>query len=722
MGVRGLTTYIAENADRYLDAMELHDCNVVIDGDSLSCQLYKSINSAFGGNYDDYFRAVCKFFRMLQQCNITSYVLLDGGYLPNKLYTVKQRLRAKIGAIKHLNPFECQPTFPILMREVFVEALQSCGISFMRCIFEADHEVAALSRKLKCPVLSFDSDFYIHDVLYIPSVSILPRVYKRSARSSDSKEKGSFLKCSAYQISNLTRGRGELREEMVPLFAILLGNDYISTTIFKKFFLNVSMKETTKKSSKQGKRIVALLRWLQNEQSLQTAIDKIINHIEKDKKVWIREQINLGMNGYKHEKSLAFDFFIRNSPKGYGNYWSASNSSANANAMRRNDSDSENSDYVRVSPKSTGLPPDWLLRKIIEGKLPRYIADLITMKLYINAPQVENFQLPDCNRISIPILQLIFTILYQPNHNGIEFRYLTRIERRIDIEYKRFKSLDIELPPGLETNAAECVHSLFKLVFMKDFENFDSIFSTIETKVPPHLKLLFIAIIYWSQHSNHFNIVYASCLLLSQIVLSVVIPLSETSNAKIQCTSQNLQINDETIEITRNECSLARSKILHLFSVHEKMRTKHTEFSSDIIHGFAEFQSIVFQLNCLNVLCNEPYQNIQTSKCINGCFLYNSYVALKDRPDINYYVDKFLFTESPNLFRLYSIMISIVNSLGIECPPVETKKKKRRKFKKKKSTTKQTPDTNTLDVDVVDIETESDFEDLNNKFACLLKV
>lgn len=114
MGVRGLTTYIAANADRYLDAHELHDCNVVVDGDSLSCQLYKSINSAFGGNYDHYFRVVCNFFEMLKQCNVTAYVLLDGGYQAKKLTTVKQRLRSKIGAIKHLNPLmDSQPTFPL---------------------------------------------------------------------------------------------------------------------------------------------------------------------------------------------------------------------------------------------------------------------------------------------------------------------------------------------------------------------------------------------------------------------------------------------------------------------------------------------------------------------------------------------------------------------------------------------------------------------------------
>lgn len=336
MGVRGLTTYIAANSDRYLDAHELHDCNVVVDGDSLSCQLYKSINSAFGGNYDQYFRVVCNFFGMLKQCNVTAYVLLDGGYQAKKLCTVKQRLRSKIGAIKHLNPLDCQTTFPLMMREVFVEALEHCQVLYMRCVFEADDEVAALSRKLKCPVLSFDSDFYIHNVLYIPSVTLSLKVFRRNIPDEESKKKVRlrkelvseinsngdydrfkatevkrkcyyYMQCAMYRIANLTRDKG-LRSEMLPLFAILLGNDYVPSSIFKKFYLNVSMKKTGKNSTKQGKRIIALLRWLQHE-TLASAIDKIINHVEKDKKIWLREQINYGISGYIHEKSMAYDYF-----------------------------------------------------------------------------------------------------------------------------------------------------------------------------------------------------------------------------------------------------------------------------------------------------------------------------------------------------------------------------------------------------------------------------
>lgn len=309
MGVRGLTTYIAENADRYLNSIELHDCNLVIDGDSLSSNLYKNCNSAFGGNYDHYFRIVVSFFEMLKQCNITPYVLLDGGYQPKKLNTVKQRLRSKIGAIKHLNPFHCQPMFPINMREVFVEAMQQSNIRFMRCVFEADDEVAALSRKLKCPLLSLDSDFYIHNVAYIPMDTLSLKVYRRNIPDENSKQKVRqrkelvyeinvngetvklktkkvnedsmaverkcyyYMECSVYRIKNLARD-GHLRAEMLPLFATLLGNDYISSSIFKKFYLNVSMKSTGRNNSQQGKRIIALLRWLQHE-TLGSAMEKI---------------------------------------------------------------------------------------------------------------------------------------------------------------------------------------------------------------------------------------------------------------------------------------------------------------------------------------------------------------------------------------------------------------------------------------------------------------
>jgi len=68
MGGRGLTSYIAQRAEIYLKPHELHSTALVIDGDNLSCNLYKDVTgsySAFGGDYDDFYRAVVQFFQVL---------------------------------------------------------------------------------------------------------------------------------------------------------------------------------------------------------------------------------------------------------------------------------------------------------------------------------------------------------------------------------------------------------------------------------------------------------------------------------------------------------------------------------------------------------------------------------------------------------------------------------------------------------------------------------
>jgi hypothetical protein len=144
MGVKGLTTFIANQAERYLDPHELHDTNLVIDGDNLCSQIYKHSDrglSAFGGNYDEFFRNVIEFFGILKKCNIVPYVLLDGGYERRKMKTTCQRLQSRIGVIKNVIPLDSYLVFPLMMREVFVDAMKHCNVNFYRCFFEADNEI-----------------------------------------------------------------------------------------------------------------------------------------------------------------------------------------------------------------------------------------------------------------------------------------------------------------------------------------------------------------------------------------------------------------------------------------------------------------------------------------------------------------------------------------------------------------------------------------------------
>lgn len=807
MGVRGLTTYIGQNADRYMDPFELHDCNLIIDGDSLSSNLYKWVsncNSAFGGNYDQYYRTVCNFFEMLRQCNVVAYVLLDGGYQPKKLNTVRQRLRAKIGAIKYLNPFDAKPMFPIMMREVFIEALEQCDVPLMRCLFEADDEVAVLARRLQCPVLSYDSDFYIHNVMYIPSVTLNFRVFRRNIPSntgkgrqrqrkemvqqilengetckfkmkkveedqtSDKKVSYYYMDCAMYRIKNLVRDM-QLRAEMLPLFAILLGNDYISSSLFRKFYSNVSMKRTGKNNSPQGKRIIAILRWLHTE-TLESAIKKIIGHVEKEKKQWLQKQMEIAMDGYSQEHSEAYVYF------GFANgdsapltrsYSFSSNSTASSNEANKdgddvsdtNDdsdtgivlsepSDKENADAnldIQFPNKCDHFePPAWLKPKLLNASLPRHIIDLMNLKLYVNSPQVENFLLPDCNVIAIDILRLIFTILHAPNRP--ELRYLTRVQRRTDIEYKRFECVAEDI--RFDSNRSDNFET-FKYIF-NSFDDATTFIDAIETtSMPTELRMFYLAVIYWSRKSEHMNIVHISSLIINYLVLSVIDKRLEPirSRQKFEKTYRPQEVkqkkmptivksDDESVgnidkcleAITKDECILGQMNLLDLFEVSGKLRAKHTEFSSQILHGFAEFQSIVYQMNCLNVLCGEHLTKIRMSDFYNGCFLYNTYVALKERPNVRYYVEHFLFPDSPNMYRLFEAMLTVLSPF-VQCISSETisKRRKKRNINKKKARElrkMQEQATAATVPDEVNASScsDSDFDDLNNKFSCLLKM
>lgn len=845
MGVRGLTTYIAENADRYFEPFELHDCKLVIDGDSLSSQLYKSssqCNSAFGGDYDQYYRHICNFFQMLKQCSVVPYVLLDGGYQPKKLNTVKHRLRSKIGAMKHLNPFNCPTMFPLMMREVFIEALQYCEVRYMRCLFEADDEVAALARKLNCPVLSYDSDFFIHNVVYIPSVSVVMKVFRRNIQAegngkarlrkdliSEIDADGNmtkfkahkvaldsvatdksfyyYMQCTVYRIEHLARNY-QIRSQMLPLFAILLGNDYISSSIFRKFYMNVKVKKIGKNYSHQGKRIVALLRWLQHE-TLESAIQKILGHIEKSKKEWIRQQIDLGIEGYQHEKSVAYEYFglaeQQNQSEGntirYAKYHEmlekdgtvedsdedieedddtegAEEVEEDDEEDEENDEEIEDADEIdeddteeaekgdaeecdedvaeghaeaevvdNITPEIKTFeaqirgftPPDWLQMKLVDGKLPRFAMDLITLRLYVNAPQVENFLLPDCNQIAMPILQMIFTILHYPNKN--EFRYLTRVQRRTDIMFQHYQSLDIDI--AFDVNKASNF-DVFRLI-LREFENADDILASIDETVPSNLRLFFIAIIYWSKKSKHFNVIYACSLLLCQIVLTTIdtklAPIRDPvkfnkmyNSSKCKKSTKTESLSQGDIEyylqnVTKDECIAAQTNLLDLFMLHDKLRQKHTEFTSDILHGFAEFQSIVFHINCLNVLCGEKYSNIEMSKCYNGCFLYNAYNNLKDRPNVQYYIEHFMLPANSMLLGLFRSMFHVLETFIASLSKVTISKRKKNRNIKKKLLRQQrklaaTEDNNNANEENVQqaFESGDEFEDINNRFTRLLKI
>ncbi|XP_037883785.1 protein asteroid [Glossina fuscipes] len=863
MGVKGLTGYIARHAELYLTPYELHDCSLVIDGDNLACNLYKDASgpySAFGGNYDDFYRTVVNFFTVLDECNIRPYVLMDGGYEPRKLRTVRARLRSKIQLIKRINPCGSYPIFPKMMNEVFVDAIRDCGVPIMRCLFEADDELAALARKLNCPVLSYDSDFYIYNVRYIPLITLTvkarTKLRKESAsgrnlRKNEAKKleklvKGNrvirgitisnqetshrwvtykYLDCCIYRVEKLIT-RSSLSKEKIPLFAALLGNDFISRKPFQNFFAyGLGKIGGSRKTNQHQRRIRRILEWLKHE-SLESALEKIMNHLPKKQRAAIKAQVESATSGYSNELCYSLDYFKNHfknrltdnemqqeglesefaeeceketsdeeqeaieektsdeehespeektseeehepteeetSDEEQGNEIDDLESKEGEDNSSKSDDDSVNSDRseeeeVAVDDKGEKTFPDWFLRKLHPGHFPRFMVDLMSLQKYINNPQIEHFHFNDCNEIALPILQHIFMLLnhvkgHETDNNS--FTYLTRATRISNI---CFREIDIKKNPMYSFDPSQPNPLLFRSIFENgmSYLNRDALFSDIKF-LPADIKLYFLAVVYWLHRSSHVDLNHLHALIICLVVLRTVdmkIPpvrnirlfhkrfgnlikkerlhrnklLAEgVSERGMKKEVKALSIPDRMTYIPKSDCYLVQNELLQHFYIPEIFKKKYDAYSSVVLHAFAEFQSVVFQLHTLNALLDFPYLAPKMGQLYCGVFLYNLYNLLKSRPDVAHYVKKYIFRDSSMMFDFYDY-------LWKWCMPfvpnwkknhaTRTKNKKRIRKSKKNSTEslmKKDPYTDMLSNAEEDKENE-EFFDLNNQFCALLEV
>jgi hypothetical protein len=268
MGVRGLTTYINQNSEKYFENYKLSNCHLIVDGNSLASVLFTKVcrNSAFGGDYDTYGHCIERCFKDFKKCGVVPVVVFDGGCEKKKLRTTRKRCESKILSLAKVGPCSSSgQAFPLMMRKSFREVLVELDVAFVQSDFEADAEIAALAKKLNCPVLSNDSDFFIFDVLYIPLSSL-----SFSSVSLVVKEK--FIPCTIYRVDMFLESFG-LSKSMLPLLATLLGNDYIDRYRFNTFFNYVKTKKGKKPTQVQA-RIAGLLDWLRKE-TFDSALKKV---------------------------------------------------------------------------------------------------------------------------------------------------------------------------------------------------------------------------------------------------------------------------------------------------------------------------------------------------------------------------------------------------------------------------------------------------------------
>lgn len=799
MGVKGLTTYIANKAEQYMVPFELHDTCLVIDGDSLASNLYQwspHTNSAFGGDYNQYHHIVQRFFAALHKCRVRSFVLLDGGYQRRKLKTVHARLRAKICSVRHLNPLGGNHLFPLQMRECFVDAVRaSAGARLMRCMFEADDEVAQLARQLNCPVLSYDSDFYIHNVQYIPSVTLTMRPLKKSAPRRNRRRPAAtsqavaefepywYMDCCVYTIANLARG--QIRDEVLPLFGVLLGNDYIGRHVFAKFFAGVSTKNVGKRNSPQQKRIIGLLRWLRGE-TLASARGKVLGSVELARRGVLAKEMEQAMEGYVKASSEAFTFFglgpgdVREGglevaeveeeededddedeeleaipgADDFTDEHAASDSNHSDSSPSSDDNDdttlqpTDDSATTGFQYRRNGTQlraPAWLRQLIHEARVPRYVVDLVALRMYINAPQVENVQMLESNHLARPILQVIYTLLHHTEDPSADLVYLTRDTKNastfVNVSLP-VRSDVLALPFRQGENGRSIIGTLFA-----DHPNAAAVWPTIDA-LPADQRLFALSLAYAAHTSANLTRAQLHALLLCMVALHRSHDLCSYMDeehfqkqhrryveacAKVATVRQTAAKTETTTTDSHEAIMLARNLMPHL-QLNRAIRSRHTPFSATTVHSFAEWQAVMFHMNTLNALLGEPFEPMHVARLFNGTLAYNLTVALQERPDLAYYLRQYVFKDCVRWAAEYEQMVLLLEPLVprlAEGGDAARKKSTRnqRKLAKKRAAKTGTQTTERVDGDqtgCIGANNEADeasidgYDGIGNRFANLI--
>ncbi|KAF7269410.1 hypothetical protein GWI33_017560 [Rhynchophorus ferrugineus] len=746
MGVRGLTSFINNRSHLYLKQYQLHDCNVILDGNSIASCLYKwhcKSNDCFSGDYDKFGNAIYNFFELLSQCNITPYVIFDGGYEKRKLATVISRMKNKIRTAHTLNPTleGIQSVFPLFLREVFVDIVLELGIKLARCDFEGDMEIANIAKLLECPVISYDSDFYIFGCLYIPFSTVELVVKTRKNIFA----KISYLDCKIYRIESFVESFGGLNRDNLPLLAVLLGNDYVSGTLFKPFFRNLKIQKCVANQSNQQKRIKSVIVWLQNE-TVESAIKTVLSRFKSFRRQYILNKIQNAMKGYYEVNSELLEYLeiCINIDKPHLNIdfealkeveleeLSGEDSSDNEENDNR-DSDQSDIDNVEfeandhseidnvcdleISDKckmnQNSQLSDVFHRNFRKCLYPSCFMDMLKQHKYYCIPQVESTESNFAHEISLDILSSIHKMLC-PSFT----KCLTVVCRQ-----KKENIIYIKIPP-IENQ----MYSIEEIQYMSTKKRKNILIEClqIDKKIRNSLETLpsewhlFVISLYYANK----KVLLDRALIISQIIcfyvlnyVDKIVGFSRSSAGFSKKYSAWLNHKETVTEddlLKDNMCFM--NKLIEYFQMDAKLKCNFKLFDRLLVHSLSQIQSVYLHVKYLNLLLNSPFPNLKIHRIFDGTFMYNMISNLRKRTDMINYLN-ILLDDSPSILDELQKNIQVIETL-LDVPVNQTiKKKKKKKTSKKRKISSSDPIEQNES-----LESDDGFCDPNNPYSVLINI
>ncbi|XP_015190983.1 PREDICTED: protein asteroid [Polistes dominula] len=699
MGIKGLTSYIQDHAEYFLQDYKLCDTFLVIDGSNLAYQLYwkyTKSNEAFGGDYDNYADSVKNFFVNLSNYKVTPLVLMDGSFESRKTKTAMTRLYDRYKSARdHFPNYLFDSSYlhffiPNLIFYVFKEILNEMNIKHVQCLFEADNAIAGIAKLLQCPVLSYDSDFFIYGSMYIPFNTL-----KWSKKDTED-----LKNCSIYKIESLFNIFRGLVDWKLPLAAILIGNDYVEQQEFNvlyKIIQRRGMKKKLRCNNSQQYRIQSIFQWLA-EQEINTVIFDIINAVRLNNRTQILKTMEMIINEYTNISEdilLQFDFSQEiindiTSKRTEFDTTSKDNMISTIHLLLKKYENTKGSSSKIVQMDIIHQLPHWFIVEYSKGHFPNYFITLLAHGKYLHSAQVEDYNQPSSIFISMPILEVIYTLLitgFEKPRLGSHL--LTRGIKNQITQYslKYLDNIGIDKTPSL-SDLREVPLNIRKYIYDNtlNIKQYDLV-----NKFPQNWRLYITAIKYWVDNLSLSSNIHIYTLLFAMLQNVIYLKIgfyksikSFKSKFSNQLRELKIVINEETglinqmkkmdlllpsqlieeksiteliNEITETDCLMLTPYFISYNKVHPKLVQNKKLYKPEIVHIFTQFQNCLkFSLD-LNALLGDPYEISKISIMFNGTLIYNLYVSFKKRKNVEDYI-KVILENSPNFARLFDAILS----------------------------------------------------------------
>ncbi|XP_070822884.1 single-strand DNA endonuclease ASTE1 [Chaetodon trifascialis] len=370
MGVRGLTRLIEAHPQIYLD-VQFSRRRLLIDGYNLLYLLYfkSGLDQNHGGEYAAFEELIEKFVKVLRDCKVAPYVVLDGGadYNDRKLETLTQRAADGIRrACEAAQTGKQKYILPQLVKLVFKQTLARLEVPVAQCYGEADQQIAALAKEWECPVLSNDGDFFIFDL----PAGLLPLSHFQW-EAVDRSGSQSFIPCKSYKTSSFCT-LFNLQHQLLPAFACLAGNDY------------VNLQRLEPSISWTPGDLEGLLCWLRGFDQPQEALNKVLELMgaqSRARQEEVRQALSLGMEEYQLPSSPLKRFFIHGVAPPF------------------------------PEEQVAGLVPDWTRLPLTQGRLTSDILDVLLLKRMSLSCTVDGADMPSAHLTSRPLRQVMYGLL-----------------------------------------------------------------------------------------------------------------------------------------------------------------------------------------------------------------------------------------------------------------------------------------------------------------------